>query len=140
MKVTSRVFIVLLCYAISSFGIYGSLFLSFFLALMAFHGQKLLFCLPFCIVLFAWICHFLMSLQWIFEEQINRLLMKIGTFCGVVSFCIFSIPALISGDTSVFLRAKVMMFYIAVVFPCLYLIIYILKQNTENIKNKKMIV
>jgi hypothetical protein len=114
-------------------GVLGSLLISSLLLNSA-DELRLLFRVAFFIVLGAWFCHFLMCLQWIFNKPLNRLLIKIGTFCGVMSFCLFSIPMLITDGVLTFLKAVGLC--LVLVFPCLYLIIYIIRQN----KNKSMII
>lgn len=129
MKVMSRVFIVLLCYAISAYGFLFILWMSSYgllLNVMAIPNIPL--------TLIAWVCHFLICLQWIFNHKINQLLIKIAVFCGLLSFLFM--PFIMFPDFSPMLQ--VFCFEIVLTSPCLCLIIYIIRQNSLN-KNKQII-
>jgi hypothetical protein len=106
------------------YGIIGSL-------IFGGHEKSSIYLLTFFIISTAWICHFLMSLQWILGNNISLLLIKIGTFSGVTSFLIPPISNL--ADNSILDYLRFVGLEIFSVFPCLLLIIFIIiKQFNKN--------
>lgn len=129
-----KIGVVFLCYTLSIVGILGSLLISYLLILE--DELKLLFIIISFPIWSTWICHFVMCLQWIFNKPLNRLLITIEIFCGTVSLCLFSVMIMLATNGA-FSFLKAIGLCVVLVFPCLYLIIYIIKHNLAN-KNKQI--
>lgn len=121
----ARAFIVFLCYIISAAAFILSMVFSIFIPIPI-----------------AWICHFLICLQWIFDQKINETLIQIFIFCGILSFLFMPIFGLITGNRNVeSFGISLVILFAEFLFtsPCLILIIHIINQNSAD-KNKQKIV
>jgi hypothetical protein len=119
----SRVFIVFLCYIISAAAFILSMAFSIFIPIPI-----------------AWICHFLICIQWIIDQKINEKLIQIFIFCGILSFLFMPIFGLVTGNINLesFGISLVILFSeFLFTSPCLILIIYIIKQNSVD-ENEKI--
>ncbi len=120
----SRVFIVFMCYIMSSFALILSMAFSVFLPIPI-----------------AWICHLLICIQWILEQKINEILIQIFIFCGILSFLFMPVFMLISyRDFKSFSTGLIILFFeFLITFPCLGLIINIIKQNSADKTKQKLV-
>ena len=79
MKTTRRIFVVVVCYLLSSYGLLLSLML------IGMSGIKSLgSTLVGMLILFAWVCHIMMSINWVADKPVQRWVPVYGTLAGII--------------------------------------------------------
>ena len=122
MKTVGRISVVAICYLLSSYGIFLSLML------IGMSGIKSLSCaLVGLLILLAWVCHLIMSINWVIDKPAKKWVLGYGTFAGVLGLLFWPLahPTIKNFDITDICRAAAM----GVVFtlPCFLLAIYLVR-------------
>ena len=79
MKTTRRIFVVVACYLLSSYGLLLSLMLIGMSGIKSLGGT-----LVGMLILFAWACHIMMSINWVADKPVQRWVPVYGTLAGII--------------------------------------------------------
>ena len=124
MKTTRRIFVVAVCYLLSSYGLLLSLML------IGMSGIKSLgSTLVGMLILFAWVCHIMMSINWVADKPVQRWVPAYGTLAGIMGLILWPMAM---ADSSVkefvlidILRAAVM--GLVFTLPCFLLAMHLVR-------------
>jgi regulator of protease activity HflC (stomatin/prohibitin superfamily) len=122
MKTVGRISVVAICYLLSSYGILLSLMLIGMSGIKSLSGA-----LVGLLILLAWVCHVIMSINWVVDKPAKTWVPTYGTLAGVLGFILWPMAnSTINnfGITDIF-RAAAM--GIAFTLPCFLLAIYLVR-------------
>ena len=124
MKTTRRIFVVVACYLLSSYGLLLSLMLIGMSGIKSLGGT-----LVGMLILFAWVCHIMMSINWVADKPVQRWVPAYGTLAGIMGLILWP---MVMADSSVkefvlidILRAAVM--GLVLTLPCFLLAMHLVR-------------
>ena len=122
MKATRRITIVAVCYLLSSYGILLSLMLIGMSGIKSLRGT-----LVGLLIFFAWVCHVIMSINWVIDKPAKKWVPVYGTLAGLMGLMLWPVA-----DSTIehfeivdILRAAAM--GLAFTFPCFLLAIHLVR-------------
>jgi len=86
MKTTRRISIVAACYLLSSYGILLSLMLIGMSGITSLSGT-----LVGLLILFAWVCHVIMSINWVIDKPTKKWVPVYGTLAGLMGLMLWPV-------------------------------------------------
>jgi hypothetical protein len=115
-----RVAVVVACYLLSSYGILFSL-----MPVGMFGDKSLSGAIGFLLTIFAWVCHFIMSINWVLDRRSKKWILVCGTAAGTLGllFWPFTETIAINFEMGRFFFAVAMR--IGFVLPCFLLAIFL---------------
>lgn len=129
---------IFVCYALSFFGLFAPLFL----AIGAGPSEKIALSIVSVVMLYAWLCHFMMSLGWLNQHRVNKLWPITGTVAGVVSIIWAPLISVFKGNVPISMDAVFgsITLFGGLVSPCvllgMYLVWFHLKPTGINLSEK----
>jgi hypothetical protein len=122
MKTVGRVSVVAICYLLSSYGILLSLMLIGMSGIKSLSGA-----LVGLLILLAWGCHVIMSINWVIDKPVQKWVPAYGTLAGVLGLILWPLAdsTIKNFDITDIFRAAAM--GIAFTFPCFLLAIYLVR-------------
>jgi hypothetical protein len=122
MKTVGRISVVAICYLLSSYGILLSLMLIGMSGIKSLSGA-----LVGLLILLAWGCHVIMSVNWVIDKPVQKWVPAYGTLAGVLGLILWPLayPTTKNFDiTDIFYAAAL---GIAFTLPCFLLAIYLVR-------------
>ena len=86
MKNIRRIFVVVVCYLLSSYGLLLSLMLIGMSGIKSLGGT-----LVGMLILFAWACHIMMSINWVIDKPVKKWVPLFGTLAGVMGLMLWPV-------------------------------------------------
>ena len=122
MKIVRRIAAVVVCYLLSSYGILLSLMLVGMSGIRSLGGT-----LVGMLILFAWVCHVMMSINWVIDKPVEGWVPVYGTLAGVVGLMLWPVADSTVKEFAItdILRAAAM--GLALTLPCFLLAIYLVR-------------
>ena len=132
MKTTWRISIVAICYLLSSYGILLSLMLVGMSGVKSSGGTLIgLF------ILLAWVCHLIMSINWVVDKPAKRWVPLFGTFSATLGLMLWPVanPTIKNFEISDVFHASLM--GIVFTLPCFFLAIYLVRFHLNSQSERK---
>lgn len=122
MKTVRRIFAVAICYLLSSYGLLLSLMLAGMSGIRSLGGT-----LVGILILFAWVCHVMMSMNWVVDKPVKRWVPVYGTLAGVIGLMFWPVADSTVKEFAItdILRAVAM--GLALTLPCFLLAIHLVR-------------
>ena len=122
MKIVRRISAVVVCYLLSSYGILLSFMLVGMSGIRSLGGT-----LVGMLILFAWVCHVMMSINWVIDKPVEGWVPVYGTLAGVVGLMLWPVADSTVKEFAItdILRAAAM--GLALTLPCFLLAIYLVR-------------
>ena len=122
MKTVRRISAVVVCYLLSSYGILLSFMLVGMSGIRSLGGT-----LVGMLILFAWVCHVMMSINWVIDKPVEGWVPVYGTLAGVVGLMLWPVADSTVKEFAItdILRAAAM--GLALTLPCFLLAIYLVR-------------
>lgn len=131
MTIALRVAVVVACYLLSSYGILFSL-----MPIGMFGDKSLSGTIGFLLTIFAWVCHLIMSINWVVDRKAEKWVLFFGTLAGAFGLLFWPFSGIIDKnfETGRFFFAVTMR--VGFVLPCFLLAIFLvwfhIKTDTSN--------
>ena len=122
MKTVRRISAVVVCYLLSSYGILLSFMLVGMSGIRSLGGT-----LVGMLILLAWVCHVMMSINWVIDKPVKRWVPVYGTLAGVMGLMLWPVADSTVKEFAItdILRAAAM--GLALTLPCFLLAIYLVR-------------
>lgn len=127
MKFTYRISIVVLCYLLSSYGIVLSLMLVGMAGVTSLAGMSVGG-----LILFAWICHVVMSMNWVLDRPLGRWVPRWGSLAGILGLVLWPVanPAIERFEVADALHALAM--GVGFTLPCCVLALFLVRFHLQR--------
>ena len=124
MKTVRRISAVVVCYLLSSYGILLSFMLVGMSGIRSLGGT-----LVGMLILLAWVCHVMMSINWVIDKPVKRWVPVYGTLAGVMGLMLWPVADSTVKEFAItdILRAAAM--GLALTLPCFLLAIHLVRFN-----------
>lgn len=127
MKTTLRISIVAACYLLSSYGILLSLML------IGMSGIKLLSgTLVGLLILFAWVCHVIMSMNWVIDKPTKKWVPVYGTLAGFMALMLWPIADSSTKHFEIVDVFSSVVMGLAFTLPCFLLAIHLVRFHLSS--------
>jgi len=122
MKTVRRISAVVVCYLLSSYGILLSFMLVGMSGIRSLGGT-----LVGMLILLAWVCHVMMSINWVIDKPVKRWVPVYGTLAGVMGLMLWPVADSTVKEFAItdILRAAAM--GLALTLPCFLLAIHLVR-------------
>jgi hypothetical protein len=122
MKTVGRISVVAICYLLSSYGILLSLMLIGMSGIKSLSGAVVGL-----LILLAWVCHIIMSINWVIDKPAKKWVAAYGTLAGILGLILWPLAdsTIKNFEVTDIFRAAAM--GIAFTLPCFLLAIYLVR-------------
>lgn len=120
MKTAGRIAVVAICYLLSSYGILISLMLAGLSGIQSVSGA-----LVGLIILFAWLCHVVMSMNWVLDKPATKWVPVYGTLAGILGLVLWPMVGSSIGNFDMEDMFHAAAMGIVFTLPCVLLAIYL---------------